>query len=164
MTPEHWRDLLATWSREILAVAAYRQEFPREVVETGWLGYPGASEDELTATESRLGLTLPPSYRTFLTVTDGWRTTKTFIDCIRPVGEITWYREAHPGRLAGWLEGDRLSARGVRHPARGADDRRRPAGSPGRQRLQRRHRPAHPLPERAGRRVAGVVLRPLGPG
>jgi hypothetical protein len=109
MTPEHWRAVLSTWSREILAVEAYRREFPIEVVESEWLGYPGATDEEITATEASLDITVPLPYHAFLTVTNGWRTTTTFIDRIRPVGEIAWYREAYPERLAGWLEGERIS-------------------------------------------------------
>ena len=110
MTPDRWRDLLSTWSREILAIEAYRAEFPPEVVESGWLGYPGATEGEITAAEARLGVRLPPSYRAFLGVTNGWRTTKTFIERIRPTSEIAWYRDAYPERLGGWMDGELSNA------------------------------------------------------
>jgi len=69
MTPDRWRELLGTWSREILADETYRQEFPHEVVQAGWLGYPGATDEEIAVAEARLGITLPPSYRAFPIVT-----------------------------------------------------------------------------------------------
>jgi hypothetical protein len=106
MTPERWRDLLGTWSQEILAVEEYRQAFPPEVVRSAWLGYPGATEAEIADAEARLGMTLPPSYRTFLTVTNGWRMTTTFIKRVRPVGEVAWYRDVEPELLAIWLEAE----------------------------------------------------------
>jgi cell wall assembly regulator SMI1 len=106
MTPARWRNLLATWSREILAVEKYRQELSPDVVSSGWLGFPAATEAEIAAAEARLGIALPPSYRTFLGVTNGWRTTKTFIERLRPVGEIAWYRDAYPDLLAAWRDGE----------------------------------------------------------
>jgi len=63
MTPEAWRTLLSQWSAEILAIEGYRKELPPEVVEAGWLGYPGAMEAEIAQVEARMGITLPPSYR-----------------------------------------------------------------------------------------------------
>ncbi len=106
MTPERWRDLLGTWSREIIAVEEYRRALPPEVVEAGWLGYPGATEAEIADAEARLGIALPPSYRTFLTVTNGWRMTTAFIKRVRPVGEVAWYRDVEPELLAIWLEAE----------------------------------------------------------
>ena len=109
MTPEGWRDLLRTWSREMLAAEEYRREFPPEVVAAGWLGYPGATEEEITQAETRLGIALPPSYRTFLTVTNGWRRTTHFVERVQTVSEIGWYRDVGPEALAGWLEGEQWS-------------------------------------------------------
>ncbi|MCZ9339062.1 SMI1/KNR4 family protein, partial [Streptomyces sp. TRM76130] len=40
---------------------------------TRWLGFPPASEERITAMEKRLGRRMPPSYRQFLQVSDGWR-------------------------------------------------------------------------------------------
>jgi len=42
------------------------------VVASGWLGFPGATEAETAAAEAHLGVTLPPSYRAFLRVSNGW--------------------------------------------------------------------------------------------
>jgi hypothetical protein len=43
-----------------------------ETIESEWLGYPGATEEQIIAAETRLGIILPPSYRTFLKATNGW--------------------------------------------------------------------------------------------
>ena len=40
--------------------------------EQGYLGYRGASEAQILAAENRLGARFPPSYRAFLTVSNGW--------------------------------------------------------------------------------------------
>lgn len=72
-----WNVFLRQWSQAILASMdeADRQLLPPEVIESGWLGYPGASEADLQRTETRLGVRLPPSYRAFLQVSNGWRLT-----------------------------------------------------------------------------------------
>ncbi len=106
MTPDRWRELLSTWSTEIIAIEEYRQELPPEVVASGWLGYPPATPSEIAAVEERLGIALPPSYRAFLSVTNGWRMTTTFIKRVRPVGEVAWYRDVEPELLAIWLEAE----------------------------------------------------------
>jgi hypothetical protein len=106
MTPESWRTLLSQWSAEILAIESYHKHLPPEVVSSGWLGYPPATHDEITATENRLGIVLPPSYRTFLRVTNGWRITTAFINPVRSVGEVAWYRDDDPGSLAIWLDAE----------------------------------------------------------
>ena len=60
--------------------------------------------EEIAITEARLGRPLPPSYRAFLKVTNGWPTTATVVGPLRPVGAIAWYREAYPAQLAAWQE------------------------------------------------------------
>lgn len=109
MTPDNWRDLLGAWSREILAIEEFRLELPPEVVAARWLGYPGATEEAIAAAEERLGMLLPPSYRAFLGVTNGWRTTKTLAGRLLPVGEIAWLRDIDPGLGELWVRGDRAA-------------------------------------------------------
>jgi hypothetical protein len=61
-----------------------------EVIESEWLGYPGASEEQIFAAETRLGITLPPSYRNFLKVTNGWPYYPGILE-LRPVEKIDWF-------------------------------------------------------------------------
>jgi hypothetical protein len=49
------------------------EDLPAAVITSGWLGYSGATEASLQAAEQRLGRRLPPSYRQFLQVSNGWR-------------------------------------------------------------------------------------------
>lgn len=63
---------------------------PDEVIESEWLGYPGASEEQIVAAETRLGKTLPPSYRNFLKVTNGWRYYPGILE-LRSVEKIDWF-------------------------------------------------------------------------
>jgi cell wall assembly regulator SMI1 len=45
---------------------------PDEVKASLWLGRPPASDSQISQAEERLGIALPPSYRTFLRVSNGW--------------------------------------------------------------------------------------------
>jgi SMI1/KNR4 family protein SUKH-1/HEAT repeat protein len=87
-----WEPLLERWSHQWLRVREFAVELPDEVVAAGWLGYPGATEEELYEVEHRLGRTLPPSYREFLRITNGWRRTSPFINHIWPVQEIDYFQ------------------------------------------------------------------------
>ena len=111
-----WRELLTAWSREILVSREFasdltwlRSEYPDsytpDVLSSGWLGYPGATDDEIAAAEKRLGVTLPPDYREFLQVSNGWRWINSFIPRIWPVQEIEWLRVSDPDILEGWDAG-----------------------------------------------------------
>lgn len=72
-----WDHFLHRWSQVILESMddEEKQQLPDEVLSSGWLGYPGATEEQIFRAESRLGVQLPPSYRAFLKVTNGWRQT-----------------------------------------------------------------------------------------
>ncbi len=101
MSSYDWRLFLEEWSQEILAYDdEYRLELPAEVIASGWLGYPGATEEQIAQAEGRLGTRLPPSYREFLAVTNGWRRTSPFIDRLWSTDEIEWF----PVRHQGWID------------------------------------------------------------
>ncbi|MER5372964.1 SMI1/KNR4 family protein [Streptomyces sp. NPDC002553] len=60
------------------------------------LGCPGADEAAITAAEERLGRRLPPSYREFLAVSDGWRVNQTAgVYRLGGVAEIDWFQDPH---------------------------------------------------------------------
>jgi hypothetical protein len=56
-----------------------------------------AAEDEIAAAERRLGVPLPPSYKDFLRISNGWLTISSRIV---PVEGIAWLRDKGPG----WVE------------------------------------------------------------
>jgi hypothetical protein len=100
-----WRGLLSKWSEEIINSSdAEYLNLPSEVVEAKWLGYPGASEPTIAAAEARLGKTLPPSYREFLRVTNGWRNTSPFIDKLWSVEELDWLSARNQSLIDVWAE------------------------------------------------------------
>jgi hypothetical protein len=88
-----WKALLQKWSDQWLST---QQKFPPSVRRNGWLGYKPATEKQIAALEKRLGYRLPPSFRTFLLLTNGWRRTATFIQSIRKTTKTEWLQAAEP--------------------------------------------------------------------
>lgn len=96
-----WREFLRQWSQEILAsMNDQLNQLPTDVIESGWLGYPGVSESDIIRTEARLQRKLPPSYREFLKVTNGWRQTTPFIHRMWSIEEVEWFSVRHRD----WME------------------------------------------------------------
>lgn len=103
---DDWEGFLAQWNQELLAYADSEGiDLPPDVQESGWLGYPGASAGQIDAAQARLGRTLPPSYRAFLTVTNGWRQPGMFIERLWPVEAVGWHYDLYPQRVESWLFG-----------------------------------------------------------
>lgn len=98
--PYEWRPLLERWSQQWLHLREYAVELPDDVIEAGWLGYPGASEQVLQELEQRLGRLLPRSYRTFLQLTNGWRRTSPFIEHVWPTTDVDYFR----ARNQDWID------------------------------------------------------------
>jgi len=69
----------------------YDNKLPPHIIKSGWLGYPGATEQQITQTEIRLGASLPHSYREFLKVTNGWYLTTPFVYKLWSTNEIEWF-------------------------------------------------------------------------
>ncbi|MFF2511978.1 SMI1/KNR4 family protein [Streptomyces sp. NPDC058086] len=106
-----WRSFLARWSQEWAdaqdpgAAAGERPVRDEEPLRTRRLGFPPASEERIRALEERLGHRLPPSYRTFLAVSDGWRHAGGFVwllagtDAVRRHEDAAGLAEYFPGDL-----------------------------------------------------------------
>src|SRR6476646_6235172 len=87
-----WRPFLSRWSREALTADPTTPAYDRTApAADGWLGAPGATETQLAALEARLGAALPPSYRAFLRVSNGWGRTTPFSDHRWSSGEVDWF-------------------------------------------------------------------------
>lgn len=94
MTESEWQTFLGEFSRELLADPTIRGDLPPNVITDGYLGFPPGSENAIAAAEARLGgIRLPPSYRTFLRVSDGWHHTDCFIRRLRPAAGLAWFHE-----------------------------------------------------------------------
>lgn len=87
----NWKPVLAAWSRELMATDLSARVDPQPESED-WLGFKPAADSDIAALEARLGLMLPPSYKSFLLTTNGWRVTTPFIYRIRPASEVEWFR------------------------------------------------------------------------
>ena len=92
--------ILSRLSAVLLQSEDFEDELTPEAGSSGWCGLPPASEEEVLEVEMRLGLTLPPSYRSFLAVSNGWRPFDNLIERLMTVLEIGYYREIDPEDVA----------------------------------------------------------------
>lgn len=102
MTTFPWRELLTQWSHDILQSTLAQKKgymITPEAMASGWLGYPGASEAQIRQAEQRLGTTFPPSYRSFLQVSNGWTVLTTFTGTLWSTAQVAWLRDQHPNLI-----------------------------------------------------------------
>ncbi|MFE9768242.1 SMI1/KNR4 family protein [Streptomyces sp. NPDC005808] len=89
-----WRSFLLTWSGE-WADSLPEGETLRADDEAArrarWLGFPPASQKRIAAMEERLGRRIPPSYREFLKVSDGWRNAGGFVWLLAGTKDAHWH-------------------------------------------------------------------------
>ncbi|MFE2869504.1 SMI1/KNR4 family protein [Embleya sp. NPDC059259] len=100
---DDWLDFLARWSAE-WADAQDPDELEGDDLAAcrgRWLGFPGADEERLTALETRIGRRLPPSYRSFLALTDGWLNAGDFVMRLAGTAEVAPLDEAEAERYTG---------------------------------------------------------------
>lgn len=101
-----WRALLEQWSAAVLDSPDYAASLPPEVKESGWLGFAPASPAAMAAAEARLGRALPPSYRQFLEVSNGWRLVGIpSVTRLLPIEETEWMARRHPEWIDAWMAG-----------------------------------------------------------
>ncbi|MFF2010225.1 SMI1/KNR4 family protein [Streptomyces sp. NPDC058195] len=96
-TPFDWRPFLLRWSEEwsdSLPADEARHEDNEAARRERWLGFPPASAERIVAMEKRLGLRMPPSYREFLEVSDGWRHAGGFVSLLAGSAEARWHDNA----------------------------------------------------------------------
>ena len=63
-----------------------------------------ASAQDIWETEERLGLSLPPSYRSFLEHTNGWYGLSLTVCRLLPCAEIEWFKTRNPEWIDSFLE------------------------------------------------------------
>lgn len=97
---EQWRAVLKALCPLILRSEDYDHLISASQRRSGWLGHDGASEERIAQLEERLGVRLPPSYRNFLTFTDGWGPISPFIDRVFSTAEVDWLSELDPDMLS----------------------------------------------------------------
>ncbi len=96
-TPFTWGPFLRDWSGEWSDSLSDDGTHARED-ETARrdrrLGFPAAPEERIAALEEHLGRRMPPSYREFLAVSDGWRHAGGFITLLAGTTEARWHNDA----------------------------------------------------------------------
>jgi hypothetical protein len=93
-----WTELLRRWSGEAIAHAdAVGLEVTPQMRASGWIGAPPASAADIATVQARLERSLPPSYRAFLAITDGWPVLSFDFGRVRPVAELDWVANTSPG-------------------------------------------------------------------
>ncbi|MGW8529749.1 MULTISPECIES: SMI1/KNR4 family protein [Nocardiopsidaceae] len=95
-TPDQWREHLDAHIAEAAAVGSQPDR---------WLGSAPATAEEVEQAERRLGLqvSLPPSYRAFLQVTNGWDDAGGWIESVDSLDELQWLGE-YSGLYAEYCE------------------------------------------------------------
>lgn len=114
LTDEEFAAYVRSWDRVQRAFAHHRvgPGLPEPAASNGTILVPPATEDELIAAERRLGVRLPPSYRSFLSVSNGaYGDDRGFVDSgeqteagygFLPVGEV-FRTTDDPAWLALWM-------------------------------------------------------------
>ncbi|WP_189979308.1 SMI1/KNR4 family protein [Streptomyces capoamus] len=116
---DYWRTFLTRWSHEWAdaqdpdAPEDERLAGHEEVLRTRWLGLPPAPEERILALEGRLGHRLPPSYRSFLRVSDGWRHAGGFVWLLAGTAQVRWHQDA--AGLSEWYPGEPDDEPGAEH-------------------------------------------------
>lgn len=128
MNANQWRELLQEISCVILAQDqpenddVNRPKFTPEIHAAGYIGFEGATEAQIVAAETRLGIRFPPSYRTFLSVSNGWPVMWHSVEPgeLWSTEQIRWTREQDPQLVDVLTEfGDDIS---VEEHIKGRDD------------------------------------------
>jgi cell wall assembly regulator SMI1 len=61
-----------------------------ETINKRWLGFPAASASDIEEKERELGIELPPSYKDFLMVSNGFRFVSPFLDNLLSLEKVNW--------------------------------------------------------------------------
>lgn len=98
MSNYNWQDFLRKLSLKLIECRDEYDnwELTSNQLKSGWLGNPGASEDQIILAEARLGKKLPPSYRDFLKVSNGWPNSDWTDLQLWSTEEIEWFLKRHP--------------------------------------------------------------------
>ncbi|MFJ2864230.1 SMI1/KNR4 family protein [Kitasatospora sp. NPDC087314] len=93
----NWRAFLTRWSEEWADTCPDPAQWPLaddgEAWRARWLGFEPASGERIAAAEERLECRLPPSYRAFLEVTDGWRHAGGFVHRLAGADGARWHND-----------------------------------------------------------------------
>src|SRR5579871_5153053 len=100
ITPRDWGPVLSLLNSLVLSSGQLKGDLTTEMLSTRWCGALPATAEEIAAAEKRLGVMLPPSYRAFLSATNGWPLFDSLVERLLPVEQIEWLRYADPTTLS----------------------------------------------------------------
>lgn len=103
LTIEKWLEFLKQW-RGSISKDNFPQSMPWGEDVSERLIRLGAAEAQIAKSEARLGMRLPPSYRSFLEVSNGLALPGD-MPVFLPVEEIGWLRDLDPEAIRAWMEG-----------------------------------------------------------
>ncbi|MEU6342450.1 SMI1/KNR4 family protein [Streptomyces sp. NPDC046977] len=100
-----WRSFLERWSEEWADAQDPDSltEDDARALRDRWLGFAPADAERTAEAERRLGRRLPPSYRAFLEVSDGWRHAGGFVWLLAGTETARWHQDAD-GLAKVWRE------------------------------------------------------------
>lgn len=103
-----WESHIREWSRKRIEALDDEQKakLPPEVFESGYLGYPSATEERIANAEARLSVTFPPSYREFLKATNGLRSISESGLRFYSTEEVNWFAVQNQNWIDGWQDLD----------------------------------------------------------
>jgi hypothetical protein len=101
MSDFDWNSFLRQWNDDVLA-SATADKVPADARDWKWLGFPPATEEQLATAEQRLGIPLPPSYRSFLAVSNGWKYVCRAVPRLWGVDHLDWFRKNEPDSVELW--------------------------------------------------------------
>jgi hypothetical protein len=78
----------------------------KEVLVNKWLGYPPATKQAIADKEQQLGITLPPSYKAFLLVSNGFGFVSPFLNNLLPIEKIDWAKTTEEDWWFDMMESD----------------------------------------------------------
>jgi len=89
-----WKSHLTDISMTIAQSEDLQQEFRNDNLD--WLGFDGASDPDIQFHEKRLNASLPPSYKEFLKVSNGFMQLNCFVWNILPIDKVDWIKTFEP--------------------------------------------------------------------
>lgn len=102
--PDKWRALLQQLSDLALSDEDIRKRLTADQIKKRWMGEAPATEEQIAAAERRLGVRLPPSYRAFLKVSNGWHYPNRFVARLAGTEEIGFTKDVDPNLINAWKE------------------------------------------------------------
>jgi hypothetical protein len=97
-----WESILKELSRKLINDNNRGWELTPEMLASGWVGNSQASEEAIVKTETRLGTKLPPSYRQFLKISNGWYNSDWTQMRLHSTEEIDWFFTKNQSWINAW--------------------------------------------------------------